>query len=139
MVAIRAGSGGRVRRRSDPPPVPSPARRRRSTEVRILAGAPALQGVGEIVRATHDRWDGTGSATSRTAAAIPLAARIIAVCDAYSEMTSDRPDRRAISPHRAIAELFRCAEAELDPEVVRALIRVQDERWPIPPAQPIAV
>ena len=56
-----------------------------------------MREVGGIVRATHERWDGAGYGDGLAATSIPLAARIIAVCDAYAAMTSDRPYRRAIS------------------------------------------
>ena len=58
---------------------------------RILAAAPGWPGVGAIVRATHERWDGMGYPDGLAGDAIPLAARIIAVCDAFSAMTSPRP------------------------------------------------
>ena len=48
----------------------------------------------------------------------PLAARIIAVCDTFTAMTSDRPYWEAISVDEAIAELRRCAGTQFDPEVV---------------------
>ncbi len=86
---------------------------------RILAGAPALQSVGEIVRATHERWDGTGYVDALASREIPLPARIIAVCDAYTAMISDRPYRKALSHGEALTELRRCAFTQFDPEVVR--------------------
>jgi diguanylate cyclase (GGDEF)-like protein len=85
---------------------------------RILSAAPALRPVGAIVRSTHENWDGTGYPDGLVGEAIPLAARIIAVCDAYSAMTSDRPYRAARTPDEAIAELRRCAGQQFDREVV---------------------
>jgi len=76
--------------------------------------------VGELVRATHERWDGTGYVDGLAGTDIPLASRIIAVCDAYVAMTSDRPYRQALSPPVAIAELRRCASTQFDPDVVSA-------------------
>jgi diguanylate cyclase (GGDEF)-like protein len=86
---------------------------------RILAAVPALNGVGAIVRATHERWDGAGYVDGLAGQAIPLAARIIAVCDTFSAMTSDRPYGGAVSVAEALAELRRCAGTQFDPEVVR--------------------
>jgi diguanylate cyclase (GGDEF)-like protein len=86
---------------------------------RILAAVPALNGVGAIVRATHERWDGAGYVDGLAGHAIPLAARIIAVCDTFSAMTSDRPYGGAVSVADALAELRRCAGTQFDPEVVR--------------------
>jgi two-component system cell cycle response regulator len=87
---------------------------------RILAGAPVLRTVGEIVRWTHEHWDGKGYPDGLAGSEIPLAARIIAVCDAYSAMTSDRPYRRALAQADAIAELRACAGTQFDPSVVEA-------------------
>jgi PAS domain S-box-containing protein/diguanylate cyclase (GGDEF)-like protein len=86
---------------------------------RILAAAPALGSIGEIVRATHERWDGKGYPDGLIEKEIPVAARIIAVCDAYVAMTSDRPYRLAMSPMLALAELRNHAGGQFDPEVVR--------------------
>ena len=71
-----------------------PAHRRRPADPLGIA-RPCARSRG-IVRATHERWDGAGYVDGLSGAAIPLAARIIAVCDAYAAMTSDRPYRRAL-------------------------------------------
>src|SRR5207247_447667 len=76
---------------------------------RILVASPGWSGVGAIVRATHERWDGTGYPDGQAGDEIPLAARIIAVCDAYSAMTSQRPYRLPVTREQALAELQRCA------------------------------
>ena len=85
---------------------------------RILAASPALRRIGDIVRATHERWDGDGYPDGITGADIPLPARIIAVCDAYDAMTMVRPYRPALSPAAAVAELERCSGSQFDPTVV---------------------
>ena len=85
---------------------------------RILAASPALRRIGDIVRATHERWDGAGYPDGITGADIPLPARIIAVCDAYDAMTMARPYRPALSPAVAVAELERCSGSQFDPTVV---------------------
>jgi two-component system, cell cycle response regulator len=88
---------------------------------RILGGATSLRRVGEIVRSTHERWDGDGYADGLAGDAIPLAARIIATCDAYSAMTGGRPYRAALTSVEAMAELRRCAGTQFDPHVVTVL------------------
>ncbi len=91
---------------------------------RILAGLPALRPVGEIVRSTHEHWDGNGYPDRLAGEDIPVAARVIAACDAYSAIVSDRPYRPARTPGQALAELRRCAGTQFDPQVVAALGRV---------------
>jgi two-component system cell cycle response regulator len=87
---------------------------------RIIAAAPELRGVGKIVRASHERWDGTGYPDRLAGEAIPLGARIVAVCDAYDAMITDRAYRRGRSPQKALEELERCAGHQFDPIVVGA-------------------
>ncbi len=57
---------------------------------RILAAAPALKAVARLVRLSHERWDGEGYPDRLGGEAIPVGARIIAVCDTYDAITSDR-------------------------------------------------
>ena len=104
---------------------------------RILSSAPALRPVGAIVRSTHENWDGTGYPDGLAGDAIPLAARIVAVCDAYSAITSNRPYRTARTTEEAIAELRRCADRQFDAQVVELLCAVLADE--IEPARSIAV
>jgi diguanylate cyclase (GGDEF)-like protein len=85
---------------------------------RMLAAAPALMPVARLVRASHENWDGSGYPDGISGEDIPLASRIIAVCDAYHAMTSERPYAKAVSQDDAIAELRRCAGTHFDPVVV---------------------
>jgi two-component system, cell cycle response regulator len=87
---------------------------------RILSAAPALSPVAKIVRSSHERYDGLGYPDRLSGQKIPLGARIIAVCDAYDAMTSQRPYRRAVGREEALAELCRCAGHQFDPDVVAA-------------------
>ena len=89
---------------------------------RILAGAAALAEVGRIVRSTHENWDGSGYPDGLAGEEIPLASRVILVCDAYSTMTTDRPYRAARTSANALAELHRCAGTQFDPAIVAALV-----------------
>jgi diguanylate cyclase (GGDEF)-like protein/putative nucleotidyltransferase with HDIG domain len=95
----------------------------------ILNAAQALRPVGRIVRSSHERWDGTGYPDGLTGAAIPLASRIIAVCDAFEAMlSSERRYRRAYDPRQAIAELRAGAGTQFDPDVVEAFV-AEAERY----------
>jgi two-component system, cell cycle response regulator len=89
---------------------------------RILLAAPALKPVAALVRASHERWDGNGYPDRVSGEAIPLGARIVAVCDAYDAMTSQRSYRAAMPEAAALAELRRCAGSHFDPDVVDAFI-----------------
>src|SRR4051794_5530428 len=82
-----------------------------------------LAQVGIIVRHHHERWDGYGYPDRIAGEAIPLAARIICACDAYSAMTTNRPYRAALPVADAVAELERCSSDQFDPNVVVALVR----------------
>jgi putative nucleotidyltransferase with HDIG domain len=80
--------------------------------------------VGAIVRASHERWDGNGYPDGRAGDQVPLPARIVAVADAFSAITTTRPYRRAQSPEAAVRELRRCAGTQFDPDVIDALVAV---------------
>jgi diguanylate cyclase (GGDEF)-like protein len=87
---------------------------------RILGAAPALMPVAKLVRSSHEHFDGSGYPDGLADDAIPLGARIVAVCDAFHAMTSSRPYRAAISVPDALAELQACAGTQFDPRVVTA-------------------
>jgi HD-GYP domain-containing protein (c-di-GMP phosphodiesterase class II) len=80
--------------------------------------------VGEVVRSCHERWDGKGYPDQLKGEQIPLAARIVFVCDAYNAMTTDRPYRAAMKPEAAIKELVDHAGTQFDPRVVAGLVSV---------------
>jgi diguanylate cyclase (GGDEF)-like protein len=88
---------------------------------RILRASPALRDVATIVRSTHERWDGDGYPDGLAGESIPLAARIVFACEAFTSMTTVLPYRDARSPEDALAELERCAGTQFDPTVVRVL------------------
>jgi diguanylate cyclase (GGDEF)-like protein/PAS domain S-box-containing protein len=95
---------------------------------RILSAAPALSRAAKLVRWSHERFDGKGYPDKLAGRTIPLASRIIAVCDAYDAMVSERPYKPAAEPAAARAELRRCAGAQFDPEVVEVFCAVLEER-----------
>jgi two-component system, cell cycle response regulator len=87
---------------------------------RILMAAPALRSVAKLVRSSHERWDGAGYPDGLVSEQIPLGARVVAVCDAFDAMTTNRPYRQRIGEPAALAELRRCAGTQFDPKVVEA-------------------
>jgi HD-GYP domain-containing protein (c-di-GMP phosphodiesterase class II) len=94
----------------------------------LLAQVGGLLGsVGRIVRSCHEDWDGTGYPDGLVGKEIPLVARIVRCCDAYSAMTTDRSYRKALPPSEAVAELERCSGTDFDPDVVEALVATINE------------
>jgi diguanylate cyclase (GGDEF)-like protein len=97
---------------------------------RIIRAAPALAHVAELVRSSHERFDGTGYPDALSGEAIPLGARIIAVCDAFDAMVSVRVYRRTVSSREAVEELRRCAGTQFDPQVVETFCGVLESEYP---------
>lgn len=87
---------------------------------RILSAASALAPVARLVRSCYERWDGSGYPDTLRGDDIPIGARIIAVCVAFSAMTSPRPYRPPLTPDEALAELRAAAGVQFDPAVVEA-------------------
>jgi HD-GYP domain-containing protein (c-di-GMP phosphodiesterase class II) len=95
---------------------------------RILLAAPSLAPAAALVRSSHERFDGAGYPDHLRGEAIPLGSSIIAVCDAYDAMISERPYRLAMTPEDALVELESCAGTQFDPDVVTAFSRVIGDR-----------
>ncbi|MBX9246353.1 HD domain-containing protein, partial [Actinotalea ferrariae] len=72
----------------------------------------------------HERWDGAGYPAGLAGTDISLAARVVAVADAYDVITSARPYKKPLTAAAARAELTRCAGTQFDPDVVRAMLAV---------------
>jgi putative nucleotidyltransferase with HDIG domain len=89
---------------------------------RMLERIPFLAPVAPLVRSAHERVDGGGYPDGLRGEEIPRGAMIIATCDAYHAMTSDRSYRRAMPKGDAIRELRAGAGTQFDPEVVSALV-----------------
>ena len=87
----------------------------------LIDELPALHDVAIAVRYHHERLDGTGYPTGLGGDAIPIAARVLAVVDAYSAMIHERPHRPARWPLEALTELTYGAGSRFDARVVRAL------------------
>ncbi len=87
---------------------------------RIVSAAPALVSVARLIRASHERWDGGGYPDQLAGSDIPLGARIVAVCDAFDAMVSDRSYRANRPADEALAELQRCSGTQFDPAIVEA-------------------
>jgi len=95
---------------------------RTHTEIgeRIVAAAPSLADIAELVRSHHERYDGSGYPDRLTGEHIPFGACIIAVSDAFGAMMRHRTYRQAITVAEALAELRRCSGSQFHPRVVDA-------------------
>jgi two-component system cell cycle response regulator len=90
---------------------------------RVLAAAPALREVAKVVRSSHENWDGSGYPDGLAGEEIPLASRVIRVCNAYSALTDSRPYGDRSSDAKALAGLRRGAGSEFDPALVEQFAR----------------
>jgi diguanylate cyclase len=88
----------------------------------ILGPVDFLQPIRPIVRSCHERWDGAGYPDGLSGTEIPLAARIVFVCDAWHAMTTDRPYRDALSSAEAARRLVEASGSQFDPAVVEAFL-----------------
>ncbi|HXG42137.1 MAG TPA: HD-GYP domain-containing protein [Dehalococcoidia bacterium] len=107
----------------------------------VLSSLPGLAEVRDAVLHHHERYDGRGYPHGLRRDEIPLAARVLAVTDAFDAMTTDRPYRRAMPPEQAVRELVRHAGSQFDPDVVDVFLQVLrretppwwEGRWPVLP------
>ena len=88
----------------------------------ILAEIAGLEHLAPLVRASHERWDGSGYPDRLSGEAIPLASRIVFTVDAYDAMTNDRPYRRALARPEARRRISAGAGTAFEPRVTRALL-----------------
>ena len=93
----------------------------------IIKEIPNLGEVLGAVSSHHENFDGTGYPRGLKGEEIPLLGRILAVSDAYSAMTTDRPYRKALTQEQAIQELRRVSGTQHDPQVTEAFIRLVDQ------------
>ncbi|HLL99467.1 MAG TPA: HD domain-containing phosphohydrolase, partial [Pyrinomonadaceae bacterium] len=93
--------------------------------LRLLAGVPDLEEVASVIRYYHEHWDGSGYPKGLSGEQIPLHARIIAVADAYDEMTTRHPLKPDWTHGEAIQRLRNAAGKKFDPEVVGVFCRLK--------------
>ncbi|MGI4791290.1 MAG: HD domain-containing phosphohydrolase [Janthinobacterium lividum] len=89
----------------------------------LVSTVPGLEGTLDAVRHHHERWDGAGYPSGLKGSEIPLIARLMAVADAFSAMTTDRPYRQGMERVKALSILEDGAGSQWDPECVAAFIQ----------------
>jgi len=97
---------------------------------RILASVPFLAPLGPIVRAEHERWNGTGYPDGLKGEEIPIEARIVHACDAFQAMASDRSYRKALPPEEIVAEFRKETGQQFDPRVVAVMLELIEHEPP---------
>ncbi|MFC2095077.1 HD domain-containing phosphohydrolase [Candidatus Bipolaricaulota bacterium] len=90
----------------------------------MLSKKEYLSGAADIVRAHHERFDGTGYPRGLLGEAIPIGARVVAVVDTYDAIISTRPYKKALAKEEAIRELEKSSGTQFDPRVVKAFLEV---------------
>jgi putative nucleotidyltransferase with HDIG domain len=95
---------------------------------RILNQIPSLQRCAIVVRAHHERFDGTGYPDNLRGTNIPFEARVVAVADAFHAMISERPYRQPIPPREALRILREGRGTQWDGEIVDAMIGMFERR-----------
>jgi two-component system cell cycle response regulator len=95
---------------------------------RMLQRIRFLAPVAPLVRSAHERHDGAGYPDGLAGEDIPRGAMVIATCDAFHAMTSNRSYRKAMTVDAAETELRACSGSQFKPEVVDALLAELAER-----------
>lgn len=95
--------------------------------VNLLMSINFLSEVVPYIHYHRERWDGAGEPEGLRGYSIPLGSRIIAVADAFSAMTADRPYRKAMMKHQALEEMKKESESKWDPIIVDALAHVLEQ------------
>ncbi len=124
-TSARSAIPGEILRKPGPLTAAERARMNEHTAIgaRMLERIPFLAPVAPLVRSAHERHDGGGYPDGLAGEEIPRGAMVIATCDAFHAMTSDRTYREAMATRtRDSASCDACAGTQFEPEVVTALL-----------------
>jgi HAMP domain-containing protein len=89
---------------------------------RIVEAIPVLRGSVPLLMHHHERFDGRGYPLGLKGEAIPLGARVLAICDSFDAMLTEKRHRKARSQADAVREIRRCSGSQFDPKVVEAFV-----------------
>ncbi len=92
-----------------------------------LGGDPTIEMSATVALTHHEKWDGSGYPLGVAGADIPFESRIVAVCDVFDALRSDRPYKRAVGEEEALAIIAEGSGSHFDPEMVSAFMAVLPE------------
>jgi response regulator RpfG family c-di-GMP phosphodiesterase len=90
----------------------------------ILSRFDILSKEAKIIRSHHERYDGRGYPDALSKDEIPVCSRVIAVCDTFDAMTTNRPYRSALGKEHALNEIERCRGSQLDPDIADYFVEI---------------
>ncbi|MGM9969987.1 MAG: diguanylate cyclase domain-containing protein [Anaeroplasma sp.] len=93
----------------------------------IAKSTPELEGIAEMIKYHHERWDGKGYPDGLSLETIPLLSRIISVVDAYDAMVNNRSYRKAKTIEEAKDEIIKCSGTQFDPKIASTFIEMINE------------
>ncbi|MCS6777067.1 MAG: diguanylate cyclase, partial [Chthonomonadaceae bacterium] len=97
----------------------------------IVGAIPGMEDIVDAVRSHHERWDGRGYPDGTAGEDTPFLGRLLAVADAFSAMTTDRPYRKGLSLETAIAEIQKHSGTQFDPTIAQAFLRALHRHLPL--------
>jgi diguanylate cyclase (GGDEF)-like protein len=102
----------------------------------IVGAIPGMEGIVDAVRSHHERWDGRGYPDATLGEDTPFLGRLLAVADAFSAMTTDRPYRKGMAWEVAVEEVRKHTGTQFDPRMAQAFLRALGKRMQTPQAAP---
>jgi diguanylate cyclase (GGDEF)-like protein len=103
----------------------------------IVGGIPGMESILDAVRSHHERWDGGGYPDQLRGEQIPFMGRLLAVADAFSAMTTDRPYRKGMDFNVALEEIRANIGTQFDPTMAQAFISACEKRIVLRPTEEV--
>jgi diguanylate cyclase (GGDEF)-like protein len=98
----------------------------------IVGGIPGMESILDAVRSHHERFDGHGYPDQLGGESIPFMGRLLAVADAFSAMTTDRPYRKGMNFEVALVEIQANIGTQFDPAMAGAFLKACERRGLVP-------